>query len=142
MQVTAKRSLCTPVTSITAGQSVVILDEKDRLATDAPFVQATGQRVGRRWSTLEPLGAKFFYVPETLIEAWGIRYGGARDSDYLFEIVESPNPSVTQVTQSLQISSKDFLEGFTVKGVLIQWYCRPAQRCVISYSLRDDRVAR
>jgi hypothetical protein len=121
------------------GQVGVILDAEDKLSTKRPFVQVAGGKVGRRWAS--PTGVKFFEVPNTLIDSWGVRYGGRRGTEYVFEIVDGGNPSVSQIIQSLQISPAEFFSGFTVKGVFIKGL-EDVGSGVIRYSLRDDRVTR
>lgn len=121
------------------GSIGVILDDEDRLATKWPIVQVRGSKSGRRWALKADGG--FFVVPDTLIEQWGVRYGGRQGAAYLFDIIDSANPTITQVTQSLQISSEEFFSGFTVKGVFIRGV-EDLGSGVIRYSLRDDRVSK
>jgi hypothetical protein len=119
------------------GDIGAILDSQDRLATRSPFVQVRGVKKGRRWAGQQ--GQRFFVLPDTLIEAWGLRYGGRRGDDYIFEVVDSPNPNVTQITQSLQIPVKDAFSGFTVRGVRVKLLSDSGDG-VIRYTLRDNRI--
>lgn len=121
------------------GSIGVILDDEDKLATRRPIVQVRGSKSGRRWA-LNASG-KFFVVPDTLLEQWGVRYGGRQGEAFVFDITGTPNPTITQVTQSLQVTPAEFFSGFTVKGVFIKGI-EDMGSGRIKYSLRDERVSK
>ncbi len=121
------------------GKVGVILDGDDMLATSAPLVQVEGSSTGRRWALESE--RKFFYVPTVLLEVWGVRFGGKKGSDYVFEIIDRPNPNVTEVVQSLQVAEAEFLSGFVVRGVMVDGISDDG-RGIISYVLTDMRDAK
>lgn len=101
----------------------VILDENYRLMTQAPLIQVAGNKAGRRWRL--PEGQQFFGVienesKEALQSPWALRYGGLADNYYTFEITNQTDSTVIEVLQTIRISKKDFLGGFTVRGVFIK----------------------
>lgn len=116
----------------------VIVDSEDKLVTRKPAVQVSGSKKGRRWSL--PTGKPFFVIPDTLIEAWGVRYGGRKGTSYVFEIVDMHNPNASQITQSLEVTPNEFTSGFTVRGVVIKGL-EDMGAGIIKYSLNDNRVA-
>lgn len=121
------------------GASVgVILDKEDKLATPRPLIYVSGLKKGHRIK-LSAEGP-FFFVPAELIESWGLRYGGRRGTDYAFEIIDKPNPTVTEIVQSIQVSEADFVAGFVVRDVRIRG-TPDAENGVIRYTLGDTRAS-
>lgn len=126
------------------GSFGIIVDENLMPATEEPFVQLKGAKQGRQWS-LQPAHqnrrAPIFFLPQSLIEAWGVRYGGRMGANYVIEIVDGSGVTVSQIRQSLHIPPEEFFKGFTVKGVFIRGVADVGGG-KIQYALRDDRVDR
>jgi hypothetical protein len=118
------------------GTMGVMLDRYDKLITARPHVQLAGVKSGRRWQMAA--GKEFFVVPTHLIEAWGLRYGGRKQSDYVFEIIDRSSPTVVQILQSIQLSPTEWGNGVTVKGILIKGLPDPGDG-TIQFTLEDRR---
>ncbi|MEZ9241109.1 membrane lipoprotein lipid attachment site-containing protein [Vibrio splendidus] len=120
----------------------VILDENNAVATDKPLVQVEGAKTGRRWSLLGK--GQFFgiHTNETKADknnSWALRFGGNIGSTYEFEIVNQNESTVVDVLQTIQVSERDFLSGFTIRGIFIQGKHK-AKHGVITFVASDTRV--
>jgi hypothetical protein len=116
------------------GSIGVILDSDGQIATSLPLVQVATMKKGRRW----PLNGtgKFFVYTDRLIEKWGLRYSGIKDSNYVFEIVNKYDSNVTEIIQSIQVTESSYLEGVIIRGVLIKGLEKD-KHGVIKYKLHD-----
>lgn len=93
----------------------VILDDNEQLTTNKPLVQLEGLKVGRRW----PLrSATDFFAIYT--DNWALRYGGMNNGEFVFEIVNKLESSTTEVLQKVQVTDKNFYNGFNIRNVLIK----------------------
>jgi hypothetical protein len=116
----------------------VILDSEDRIVSKAPLVQLNGMKKGRR---LKLSGeGKFFEISNKLIERWGLRYGGLSDNNYVFELFNKNDANVVEIIQSIQVTEKSFLDGFTVRGVFIKGLKKDTQG-VITYKVYDRLIS-
>jgi hypothetical protein len=114
----------------------IILDSEERTATNAPVVQLTGSKKGRRWKMAE--GREFFAVTTELYANWGMRYGGLKDNNYIFELYNKNDANVIEIIQSIQVTEGEFIAGFTVRDVFVQGL-RKDDQGVITFSRRDIR---
>lgn len=119
----------------------VILDENNRVATDQPLVQVEGAKTGRRWGLLGK--GQFFgiHTNETKADksnSWALRFGGSIGSNYEFEIVNQNESTVVDVLQTITISERDFLSGFTVRGIFIKGKHK-AKHGIITFTATDIR---
>lgn len=105
----------------------VILDENFKPATEKPLIQVQGGKKGRSWE-LEPIAdtnQPFFRVVEKqstriVPPVWGLRYGGFFSGKYTFEIVNKSESSSIEVLQSIEMPAKNFMAGFTIRGVRVK----------------------
>jgi hypothetical protein len=117
------------------GQIGVILDKQGKVTTREPLVQLDGAKKGRTWR-LNGDG-QFFEESRVLVgNRWAIRYGGKVGDQYIFEIVNVPESSTSEILQSIKISESSFFEGFTVREVFIKGLSGDKQG-VIKYSVED-----
>lgn len=117
------------------GNIGVILDKNYRPLTPMPLIQLAGNRKGRRWPLLG--SAENFFVTSNLVEAWGIRYGGKQNGEYVFEIIDKLNANVSQVIQSVRVSDRDLVTGVIIKGVRVKLLELEGQgviRCSLQYT--------
>ncbi|MUK91909.1 hypothetical protein GNP80_05595 [Aliivibrio fischeri] len=124
------------------GSIGVILDENNSVATDKPLVQVEGAKAGRRWALLGK--GEFFgvYTKETEDDknnSWALRFGGNNGSTYEFEIVNQNESTVVDVLQTIKISERDFLSGFTIRGIFIKGLHK-AKYGVITFTATDIRI--
>ena len=88
----------------------MILDENENLATNEPLVQLLGVKSGRRWAVNHK--GSFFKESVTDTDRWALRYGGKKEGNYVFEIINRHEPKTTDVLQTVHVTEKDFLKGF------------------------------
>ncbi len=96
------------------GDIGAVLDSKERVVL---FVQVQGLKSGRSWQGSEE---PFFGRVPKRAERWKLRYSGRIQSGYKFEIVSFRDDKAVQSIQSFEVSEESFLQGFVVRGVLIQ----------------------
>lgn len=116
------------------GNIGVILDENEQLATSFPLVQLDGAKEGRRWK-LNARG-KFFTIPQKNIDSWALRYGGNKNGQYIFEIVNKYESQVSEILQTIYIDESKFRKGFVIRNVLIQGL-GIGEFGVIQYTVKD-----
>tara|TARA_B100000745_G_scaffold254744_1_gene177192 strand:- start:156 stop:890 length:735 start_codon:yes stop_codon:yes gene_type:complete len=122
------------------GDIGILLDADGVIQSHEPLIQVDGLKEGRRWRMHS--GGKFVQTKEfkesTPIgqQPWGLRFGGVINSNLVFDIVNQPESKVVDVLQTIQIEEKQFLEGFTVRGVFVQGL-RVPEYGVIEFTIED-----
>jgi len=120
----------------------VILDAQGNPATNKPVIQISGRKIGRRW----PLnGEGKFFSPskkissdnKELVDYWMLRYQGMRRGVYSFDLCAKGDDAL-KVEQTVTANEKKFLEGFSVKGILVRGV-KKEDSGKIAYRIIDQR---
>lgn len=119
-----------------SGRIGVILDRNGIMATKDPYIRVIGGAADR-WS--EERLVPFFKRKRTSIEVWGLIYGGKRDENYQFEVIDQVNPKEIEIVQEIMISPKEFSSGFIVKGVLVRGVSE-SELGLLTYTVKDVLV--
>tara|TARA_R110002094_G_scaffold9169_10_gene18805 strand:+ start:4335 stop:4898 length:564 start_codon:yes stop_codon:yes gene_type:complete len=124
--------------SFYAGNIGVVLTNEGKLATDRPLVQIKRRWFSRDWE-LPSEDRSFFLHPGTSPndpQSWGLRYGGTNEGRYVFEIINTTESTVTQVLQTISVSEAKFLDGVTIREVMLKGIA-PDQQGTIKYETTD-----
>ncbi|MEJ2419189.1 MAG: hypothetical protein P8Y45_20140 [Exilibacterium sp.] len=113
------------------GDIGAVLDKDEKVIL---YVQTGGAKSGRRWKSY---GEKFFGRVSSVVDAWRLRYSGRENDSYKFEIVSTREDKAIEATQSFTVSETTFLDGFAVRGVLVQGL-EAGRHGIISYRVAGN----
>ena len=120
------------------GDIGVMLDSDEIMATSSPYIQVGGSKHAPiRWGKHQPIA--FFVRERETVEVWGLRYGGKRDGNYQFEVIDQVNPKEIEIVQEVMISQEEFARGFIVKGVLVTGVSE-SDLGLLTYTVKDVLV--